>query len=321
MSDQSLRIAIIGGGFTGAMILVNVVHAAQTPLHIDWYEASGDFGLGVAYGTQNMQHRLNVPAGLMGAFEGSPDHFWNWLGSAEGKRQVDTFWPGRDITAETFVPRFIYGLYLRQIVREALALASQKHIMIKQHREEVESLEAVPADIHVLALGNEQASKFKVPNAENFIENVWSHLDDSKFQKRVLALPLDSRIVILGAGLTMVDTVLALQSMGFKGEIIAFSRNGLLPQPHSTFKSYPTWSWTQDPGMAPKTIVQILTQLRVEIRKAQKQGFEWQKRGGFLASGHAKALVQFARNAEKKIYETAFDVLECSSSPHVPRNS
>ncbi|TIP97101.1 MAG: FAD-dependent oxidoreductase, partial [Mesorhizobium sp.] len=42
----------------------------------------------------------------------------------------------------------------------------------------------------------------------------------------------DSRVLIVGTGLSMVDAWLTLEHRGHRGEITAVSRRGLLPSPH-----------------------------------------------------------------------------------------
>ena len=73
-----MRIAIIGAGFCGTTVAVNLLRASPASvgriLLIERVERQ--IG-GVAYSTTSGSHTLNVPAGRMSAFEDEPDDFLN----------------------------------------------------------------------------------------------------------------------------------------------------------------------------------------------------------------------------------------------------
>src|SRR5690606_29061780 len=71
-------------------------------------DAADAAGRGVAYGTREPCHLLNVPAGGMSAFPDDPGHFLRFV----QRHREDT-------TAADFVERRLYGEYLRSIVEEA----------------------------------------------------------------------------------------------------------------------------------------------------------------------------------------------------------
>ena len=53
-------IAIIGGGASGALILINILkYHSDAPVAIKWIEKSGEFGIGTAYSTDKDYHLLN----------------------------------------------------------------------------------------------------------------------------------------------------------------------------------------------------------------------------------------------------------------------
>ena len=76
-------IAIIGGGFSGTLAAVNLACLADNPVRIVVINFGNPIGRGVAYGTKQIEHLLNVPAGNMSAFPDQPFHFVEWLNSCK----------------------------------------------------------------------------------------------------------------------------------------------------------------------------------------------------------------------------------------------
>ena len=73
-STQAFDFAIIGGGAAGTLLAVRLLQAAPAGMRIAMIE-SGEPGRGVAYGSDNPAHVLNVPAGGMSMFTERPDDF------------------------------------------------------------------------------------------------------------------------------------------------------------------------------------------------------------------------------------------------------
>src|SRR3954469_3513601 len=110
----SLRIAIIGGGFSGTMTAVQILRATRQPLDLHIIERKPPLGRGVAYGTRYGSHLLNVPAGKMSAFPSEPDHFLKWL-------QAHSDLIAGPAEPTTFAPRKGYGAYVQSLLAEAEA--------------------------------------------------------------------------------------------------------------------------------------------------------------------------------------------------------
>jgi uncharacterized NAD(P)/FAD-binding protein YdhS len=71
-------LAIIGGGFSGACLARELLNNAASSFRIVLIEPGTCRGRGIAYGTQDPRHLLNVPAGNMSAFAEDPNHFLRW---------------------------------------------------------------------------------------------------------------------------------------------------------------------------------------------------------------------------------------------------
>jgi uncharacterized NAD(P)/FAD-binding protein YdhS len=243
---RSRRIAVIGGGFSGAMTAVNIARLSEHPLHITVINNEPSVGRGVAYRSRRPEYLLNVAARNMSAFPHEPDHFLQWL------RTRSEFESTNEIELrERFVPRQIYGDYLRSIVQHHLQspgeMAPASSDFIIGTAVDVEPRETgclvhladgstVEADRVVLATGNETPAP--LPGAEGltdhpaWVSNPWQLWEDR--------LPShDGSIILLGTGLTTVDAILTLRAKGWLGSIHAVSRHGWFPHSHFRGIRYP----------------------------------------------------------------------------------
>src|SRR5580658_10366986 len=108
-------ISIIGGGFSGIITAVNLARHSKLPLDLTIINQHRPTARGMAYGTRRMEHLLNVAARNMSAFPDLPDHFLQWLRT---RSEYDTV-PDIELR-ERFIPRMIYGDYLRGLMHQHL---------------------------------------------------------------------------------------------------------------------------------------------------------------------------------------------------------
>jgi uncharacterized NAD(P)/FAD-binding protein YdhS len=271
-------IAIIGGGFSGTMVAIHLLKKATIPLDIYLIERNSQLGRGVAYSTQQPCHVLNVPAHKISAFADDPHHFYRWL-----QRHHD-----RTIQPDAFVPRYWYGQYMQSILDEANANASS-NVYFESIKDEALSIQPKGTNLGirlqsgnvlsvnqvVLALGNLPPSDPVIADSSfyqssRYVRSVWSetlsHLDP------------EAPVLLIGSGLTAIDTVLSLRQQGHRGTIHLVSRRGLLPQSHrSTSKSTSgnPCSW-EIPDSTPVTIRALLKQIRRQVDRAAETGADWQ---------------------------------------------
>ncbi|WP_156927123.1 hypothetical protein [Azospirillum halopraeferens] len=76
-------------------------------------------------------------------------------------------------------------------------------------------------------------------------------------------------VLVLGTGLTMVDTVLTLLDRGNRGPIIAVLRRGLLPHRHE--ETRPCESFVR-PEVMPHTVLDVLIAFKADVHRAAEQG-------------------------------------------------
>lgn len=219
----AVPVAVIGGGFSGTM---TAVHLARRGIPVRLFESAERVGRGVAYGTDDPNHLLNVPAGKMSAWPDRPDDFSIWLG----------------VEGTSFAPRREFGAYVAAI------LEGEERITVDPGR--VEAMEPSPdgwslrladgqqvtAAKVVLALGNEAPAVPPGLDALPLLSNPWSPeaiaaLDHAAAQ--------GSDLLLVGTGLTMVDVLLSLDARGYAGRVVAVSRRGLIPRAHAPHEAVP----------------------------------------------------------------------------------
>jgi uncharacterized NAD(P)/FAD-binding protein YdhS len=102
----------------------------------------------------------------------------------------------------------------------------------------LEGGEAIVASVLVLATGNQAPDPLRVfeEAGERFVNNPWG--DDAAAAIADLA-NTGGDALLVGTGLTMVDTVLSLDEAGHRGRIVALSRRGQIPRAHGDLTPAP----------------------------------------------------------------------------------
>lgn len=216
-SDAAAPVAVVGGGFSGVM---TAVHLGRLGLPVRLFEPGAEPGRGIAYGTSDPVHLLNVPAAKMSAFADDPDHFRTALGLEEG----------------AFASRGDYGSYVAAILADHHAVRVERQAVVSLEREgegwrlRLADGRQESASAAVLALGNEPSSVPPAWASLPVIANPWGA--EARAAIKSLA-GQDGEVLLIGTGLTMIDLVLSLDEVGFAGRIVAVSRRGLLPRAHA----------------------------------------------------------------------------------------
>ncbi len=221
------RIGIIGGGFSGIMLAVQLLNSeALRPCSLHLIEAS-QIGGGVAYSTNVDAHILNIPAANMSAFPDDPLHFVRWA-----ERKVEGGLP------ITFHRRAVYREYLQELLVQSerqnfskctLHRMGQRVTAIVPSGEGYRLLFArhVPIffDQVVLAMGHYPPAPLPqlTSPSRNYVHDIWK-------DPWVEEIGKNDAVFILGTGLSMVDIVRQLQAMGHQGQIHALSRHGFVLQ-------------------------------------------------------------------------------------------
>lgn len=231
------RVVIVGGGAAGTVCAVHLLQQARgRELELTIVDSSGSFGPGVAYATRDPLHLLNVPAVRMGAVSGHPEHFHGWL-----RRR------GHPAGPEDFLPRSLFGTYLRGLLGEAEGAAAPGAVLERRTGTVVSIRPAGPeaplelvldggdrlrADHAVLAVGPLPGGD-PVPVPAELIER-GTYVSDPWAEGALDSLREDRSVLFVGTGLTMVDVAVSLGSRRRGPRMRAVSRHGLVPRRHRT---------------------------------------------------------------------------------------
>ncbi len=225
---MSTHIAVIGAGFCGAALAREFSRQAGADIRITLVGMAESFGAGVAYGAARPEHLLNVRAKDLGIDPDHPGGFADALRLSESGR-LD------------FLPRLAYGDYLRGELEQAIAASTatierQPHEAIALERERhgfrtfLANGDVFHSDRVVLAVGALAPQSLagigpRLSVHPRYIGWPW--------QGDVLdRIDADADVLIVGAGLTMIDVALSLRTRGHRGRLRAISRRGLPPQAH-----------------------------------------------------------------------------------------
>jgi uncharacterized NAD(P)/FAD-binding protein YdhS len=77
MDHSQPDVLIIGGGFSGTMLVVHLLRNSPC-LSVAVVDRGALPGRGIAYSTPHRFHLLNVPAGDMSAWPDAPDDILRW---------------------------------------------------------------------------------------------------------------------------------------------------------------------------------------------------------------------------------------------------
>lgn len=267
--------AIVGGGFSGSMVAVHLARSSPKS-RILLFDRHGAFGRGVAYGTDDGRHLLNVPAEKISAFAEEPDHFLNWLKQHRAELSGSGV---SEISAGAFVPRQVYGQYVREILDQARQTAPGLEtdktdiVDVEPAGDELVLLgkngSTFVASKVVLALGNFGPGDPPVKD-RRFFESA-RYLNQPWSAEMLRQLTGEGDVLILGSGLTALDLLVTLDATKPRGMVHVVSRHALFPQAHEPYQPQTECFRGR---MFPLTVAGLLRFLRDEVRLAAKQDID-----------------------------------------------
>lgn len=267
------RVAIIGGGFSGAAVAWHLLRQRPDLAEIVIVEPRAELGRGLAYSAADPTHRINVPATRMSLIPDAPDHFNDWL-EASGALAAD---PAARVGERNFPSRAVFGAYVAQ----ALAALGPRVRHVRATAEDIDRAgegyliaasdgTRIRADIVVLAVAHAAPSAPRAVEAAldghpRYVRDPWG---EGGFD----AIRRDDRVLIVGSGLTMADIVASLEARGHRGDILAISRRGLRSRGHPAAQHDPFGDFTSPPI---GTAAELVRRIRAAVGTAEHAGKSW----------------------------------------------
>ncbi len=280
MSGAPIRpqIVVIGAGLSGAAFALHLLRDHNPAADIILIEPRAVLGAGLAYGTDDPEHRVNVAASRMSLFSERPDHFDHWL----RERGIDKTDPEAATPDGRLYPqRALFARYVHETLRGAAAgcRASLRHLRRRAvfaapsgggFHVRLDDRTTLDADFLVLAVSHTE------PELPAFLHAVRgnTHLIGDAYGERALdAIPSEEDVLVVGTGLTGCDVIASLHARRHEGRIVAVSRRGLLPRPRTTRPVAALGSFDAPPC---RTALGLLRRVREAVAEAVLQDRPWE---------------------------------------------
>lgn len=280
-AEAPATVAVIGDGFSAAAVGLHLLRSLPpgAVLHVQGREHR--MGRGLAYGTDIDAHLLNVPAGRLGWQAGDEGQFARWL-SEQGLP-----WASSD-----FVPRRWMGNYLHAQWKEGVAAATARGVRVMFDASALVDLQPAARGWRLGLADGRQGHADQVVLATGHLAPTALHLSSASASASATpatdmatagetapapaSADAQRPALIIGAGLTAVDHILALRAQGHQGVIHVLSRRGQMPQPHRVLEARPCV------GLAPaellgadQTLRSLTRQVRAWVDEAARRGQDW----------------------------------------------
>ena len=288
----SVDVAVIGGGYTGAMFAIHLVRMADRPLAIAVVEPDAEPGRGLAYGINDLDHRLNGPAANHSPYPDSEGHTLDWyLNNGYLDRDPDAFADG-----QIFMRRGDFGRYMTEQFEAHCASnpsGSRLHHLRDRalgltrttHGFKIELERGEPFDTRLVVV----ATTFERPAVpapfSALADTRPAFIGDPWDTERLAAIAPDARVLVLGMAQTASDVMAVLLRDNRLRSITSLSRRGLRPRkrpsgpagsPGPAFSRLdrPTSLFVERHGRL-DTVLSILRALRADVKNAESAGGFW----------------------------------------------
>ena len=264
------RVAILGGGFCGAAAAFHLARELGQGVEILVVEPRPGLGAGLAYGTEDPAHRINVPSSKMTLISTDLGHFDAWLdGPAAPPLDPEAVaGPGR------FPQRRIFGTYVAHHLRPWIEAGVVRHLPDRAVAVEggVVTLAGggrLEADLLILALTHPPPD---TPRGLAPLAGAPGLVADPYAPDALAGVAPDARVLVVGSGLTSADVIASLDRRGHRGPIVTLSRRGHRSRGHAPEPQETSADFTDPPA---RTATGLVAAIRAALRADAAAGLTW----------------------------------------------
>lgn len=259
-TGSSIRVAIVGRGFTGLMTAIALLKTFAHPFHLVLYDPHPRIDGGEILGPPSST-LLNSRVRDLSVDPAAREDFRRWLEANDGWSQDEDAAAGG--VDHAFVPGEVFSAYVYQRFSEAL-------------RERTDVMVQVRPD-SVAAIGRHEEGGFALVDGENerarfdavFLATGYGLRDGSDGRP---GYETGGDAVVIGGGVHAVDRALRLLAAGEAGHVTLISASGFLPQPHAPSAA----GAVPSERPFPNTLRGAFRHLREAANRAALEGSGWQ---------------------------------------------
>jgi len=241
-AESSQTIVVVGGGSVGTSFLrqlsdqIAVNQYGSSVRRVILFEPNSNPGAGEAYQLDTPSNLLNTRVASMSPIASDSQHFHRWL--LDNMALWRPQFPDLEPTADSFVPRALFGIYLGHVFDDAVVRLRAQGVTVEHVPHRVSTIRRVgDRYVMVTAQGVSVQSAGVVLAIGNLETQEWDHLraNPGYFNtpypctKLISEIGATRSVCILGTSLSAIDAAVSLSDAGHTGKIIMVSRNGRLP--------------------------------------------------------------------------------------------
>lgn len=241
MKTSKFKVGIVGGGPIAVSFLQSLTNELKkkqgiSEIEIMIFDSRNDLGEGCYWANDVDSNILNTRADTMSAMENDKLHFLNWL------KENETVWrphfPTLKMSSDAFLPRSLFGLYLRDIFQSSLSAIKSLNVKFTHIKDDVIDVLRM---MNGLCLDTTSSGAFEVNHVVlcmgNLPSTLFSHLQGidgyhhSPYPSKNMIgnISKDESVCVIGTSLSGIDTIVSLAESGHKGKIVCTSRSGRFP--------------------------------------------------------------------------------------------
>lgn len=277
MTDR-YDIAIIGGGYAGAVLALHLARGANLPLRVAIVEPRAKLGAGLAYSIPGEICRLNGPAHKLGVSPAPEDMLLSWLEAEHPELLGDpaAVGPGWGYVARHWFADFVNWHLDRALSDSFVSLDHVQASATDIGRAGRDLAFQLSDGTTIRALRAVITTSYGPPSpprefphslsaAPGFINDPWQI-------ERIEAIAPDSDVLIVGTGLSMLDVAATLIAQGHRGRIFALSRHGLVARANGPCEApadIDLAAWSE------RGLSHYVKRVRAEISRVEASGGSW----------------------------------------------